>query len=436
MTPREKAIIAATVYDNPYIVQKPFTKQRTFLANIDTIEGFYGGSAGPGKSSGLLMAALQYVHVLEAKYAALLLRRTYKDLALPGALMDRAHEWLQGKAQWDEQEKTWIFPSGATLTFGYLETEVDKYRYQGAEFQGIFFDELTQFTESQYTYLFSRLRRLEGSDIPIRMRAASNPGGIGHGWVKSRFILPTKEELTERGRFFVSALMEDNPYTDKVSYDIALSKLDPVTREQLRNGNWDIALSGGLFQRQWFEIVPGAPHGKQVRYWDLAATELKAGKDPDWTVGCLMSEIAGVYYIKDIRRIRGNPKTVEDLLKQTAQLDGIETKIYIEQEPGSSGVNVIDHYAREVLKGYSFEGIKTTGSKTARAQPLSAAAANRNVKLVQGIWNKDFLDECEPFPIEGIHDDQVDAASGAFLALGSGSDVNRFRAMASARVKV
>lgn len=238
------------------------------------------------------------------------------------------------------------------------------------------------------------------------------------------------------GRFFIPALMEDNPFTDKVSYDIALSKLDPVTREQLRNGNWDVTLSGGLFQRQWFEIVPGAPRGKQVRYWDLAATEHKPGKDPDWTVGCLMSELNGIFYIKDIHRIRGNPKTVEDLLKQTAQLDGIETKICIEQEPGSSGVNVIDHYAREVLKGYTFEGIKTTGSKIARAQPFSAAAANRNVKLVQGIWNKDFLDECEPFPNVGIHDDQVDAASGAFLALGSGTDTNRFLVHSSAKVRV
>ncbi len=415
MTPREKAIIAATIYDNPYISQKPIEKQRTFLADVDSIEGFYGGSAGPGKSSGLLMAALQYV--TEKNYAALLLRRTYKDLALPGALMDRAHEWLQGKAHWDDQEKTWAFKSGATLTFGYLETEVDKYRYQGAEFNFVGFDELTQFTESQYTYLFSRLRRLEGSDIPIRMRAASNPGGVGHDWVKQRFIVPGKDELAAQGRYFIRALMEDNPYLDRAAYELALSKLDPVTREQLRNGNWDITLSGGLFQRQWFEIVPGAPRGRQVRYWDLAATEKKKGKNPDWTAGCLMSEKNGIYYIKDIIRFQKSPADEEDIIKQTARLDGIETEIFMEQEPGASGVIVIDHYARVALKGYSFHGIKSTGEKVIRAKPLSAAAANRNVKLVQGLWNKDFLEECEPFPNEGIHDDQVDAASGAFTQL-------------------
>lgn len=167
--------------------QTPWPKQKLFL-DLDCLEAFYGGAAGPGKSSALLMAALKYVDV--PGYAALLLRRTYADLSKPGALMDRAHQWLHGSgAHWNEQKKIWTFPkSGATLSFGYLETENDKYRYQGAEYQFIGFDELTQFTDSQFTYLFSRLRRLKGSTIPIRMRAASNPGGEGAQWVQERFV--------------------------------------------------------------------------------------------------------------------------------------------------------------------------------------------------------------------------------------------------------
>jgi hypothetical protein len=76
----------------------------------------------------------------------------------------------------------------ATLTFGYLESERNKYRYQSSEVQYIGFDELTQFAESQYLYLFSRLRRLQGSDVPLRMRSASNPDGIGREWVRARFV--------------------------------------------------------------------------------------------------------------------------------------------------------------------------------------------------------------------------------------------------------
>ena len=133
------------------------------------------------------MAALQYVDV--PGYAALLFRRTYADLNLPGALMDRAHQWLGATAaRWNAHDHRWTFPSGATLTFGYLETERDKYRYQSSELQYIGFDELTQFPESQYTYLFSRLRRLGDSEVPLRMRSASNPGGEGHEWVRARFV--------------------------------------------------------------------------------------------------------------------------------------------------------------------------------------------------------------------------------------------------------
>ena len=120
---------------------------------LDTEEAFYGGAAGGGKSDCLLMAALQYVDIPD--YAAILFRKTYADLTLPGALMDRARDWLSGTdARWKDEEKTWLFPSGASITFGYLENEQDKFRYKSAEFQFCGFDELTQFSETQYTYLF------------------------------------------------------------------------------------------------------------------------------------------------------------------------------------------------------------------------------------------------------------------------------------------
>lgn len=372
-------------------------------------ETLFGGSAGGGKSDALLMAALQYVEV--PKYAAILFRRTFADLALPGALMDRAQEWLVGtEARWNERDKTWTFPSGASVSFGYLEHENHKFRYQSAEFQFIGFDELTQFSESQYRYLFSRLRRLEGSKVPLRMRSASNPGGVGHEWVKQRFIV-------EKPHLFVPATLDDNPHLDRDEYIRSLQELDPVTRRQLLDGDWSARQAGSKFRREWFEIVDAAPaEARRARYWDLAATEPKPGKDPDWTAGALLAEKEGVFYIIDIRRTRQTPRHVEALIKQTAELDGRAVDVYMEQEPGSSGVNTIDHYRRRILLGFTFRGNKTTGSKEIRANPLSAAAEAGNVKLVRGPWINDFLDEAEAFP-GGSHDDQVDAASGAFEML-------------------
>ena len=359
------------------------------------------------------MAALQYVDV--PGYSALLLRRTYADLALPEALMDRAEEWLSGTdAKWDGKNKTWRFPSGATLTFGYLEHEKDKFRYQSSAFQFIGFDELTQFSETQYRYLFSRLRRLSGVDVPVRMRAASNPGGVGHEWVKRRFLV----EGRTYGRVFVPARLADNPYLDGQAYRASLMELDPITRRQLLDGDWTARQSGGLFRREWFEIVEVAPAElRKVRYWDMAASEAKEGRDPDWTVGVLMGVSPdGHYYVLDVRRIRGTPAQVTRLIRQTAQLDGVGVAIWMEQEPGSSGVHTIDYYRRQVLPGYTFRGDRVTGSKSERAAPLSSQAEAGNIKLLAGAWNGAFLDELEAFPL-GAHDDQVDATAGAFQTL-------------------
>lgn len=245
-----------------FIPQSPTARQQLFLDLKDAKEVFYGGAAGGGKSSALLMAALEFIDV--PGYSALLLRKTYADLSKPGALMERAQTWLKGKAHWSDKNKTWTFPSGATLTFGYIDAENDKFNYQGAEFQFVGFDELSQFTESQYRYLFSRLRRLKDSDVPIRMRAGSNPGGVGAAWVKQRFIpdLFTPDDAIEERvwrkdsvdeetgeplvRYFVPARLDDNPHLDQAEYDLSLRELDPVERAQLRRGDWQITVRGDI----------------------------------------------------------------------------------------------------------------------------------------------------------------------------------------------
>lgn len=412
-----KSEFALTLLDNPYIPHDPSIKQAEFLVDLRK-EGFYGGAAGGGKSDALLMAALQYVS--EPDYSALLLRRTFTDLSLPGALLDRADEWLRGTdATWHDKTKTWQFPSGATLSFGYLENEKDRFRYQGAEFSFIGFDELTHFTEIQYTYLFSRLRRLEGSDIPMRIRCASNPGGVGHEWVKARFITPSPEDLAKEGRFFVSAKLQDNPFLDQVAYLESLLALDPVTQAQLRDGNWDIQAKGEMFKREWLDFIDLPPEGcNYVRWWDMAATEpSKTNRDPDWTVGLLMGEKNGEYYVIDVFRCRKNSGDRDKAIEATLKLERPGVLQRMGQEGGSAGKDVILNFAKSLFRGHDFQGIKETGSKVTRAGPFSAACKNGLVHIVKGPWNSTFVTELELFPQVGVHDDQVDAASGAFLQL-------------------
>ena len=106
------------------------------------------------------------------------------------------------------------------------------------------FDELTQFTEKQYRYLFSRLRRPQGSRLPIRMRAASNPGGIGHEWVKNRFPITG---APQPDRTFVPAKVADNPHLDIEEYIRSLGQLDEVERRRLLDGDWEIASEGLVY---------------------------------------------------------------------------------------------------------------------------------------------------------------------------------------------
>lgn len=240
----EQAYRATAIPWTKYIPHAPHPHQHAFLW-LDVEEALYGGAAGGGKSDALLMAALQYVD--QPDYAALLLRKTYAQLKRPGALLSRARQWLAPTdAKWVDEEKTWFFPSGATLSFGHLQHSIDRENYQGAEFDFIGFDEGGQFDEDDYLYLFSRLRRLVGSIIPGRMRLGSNPGGIGHEWVKKRFVV----RASRGDRVFIPAKLEDNPSLDQDDYRRKLAKLNPVLRAQLENGDWDVRTPSG---REFFD---------------------------------------------------------------------------------------------------------------------------------------------------------------------------------------
>ncbi len=403
---------------NRYIPHYPHPPQAAFLSPlVNRIrEVFYGGAAGGGKSDALLMGALQYVDT--PGYAALLLRNTFADLSLPDAIMERSKQWLSDTdARWNDREHTWLFPSGARLVFGYIEHESDKYRYKSAAFQYIGFDELTHFTETQYRFLFSRLRRLVGSRVPIRMRSASNPGGPGHEWVRRRFLT----EGMSKGRLFIPAKLEDNPSLDQEDYDESLAQLDPVTRAQMRNGNWEAKALGGKFSRSTINIVDIVPSKLKIaRVWDLASTPAEVDPNADRTVGLKMGwnlhSPAREFYILDVVKARVGPAQVEQLVRQVALMDGRDVAIRMFKDPGQAGSAQIQHYAGHVLPGYNFLPLKRYVDKDTASDAFAAACFRGEVNLLRAPWNGDLLDELEGFPFVD-HDDQVDTAAGAHESL-------------------
>ena len=229
-----------------YIPHEPSPKQRAFL-KLACREGMFGGAAGGGKSDALLMAALQGIDI--PNYSAILFRKTLQDLKLAGALMDRAHLWWdKTDVAWNSDDKVFTFPTGARIGFGYLDGPRDHLRYQSSEYHFIGFDEASQFPQNQYLYLMSRLRRNKdfAKWLPMRLRGGTNPGGIGHEWIKNRYRIPddgTKDiiDIYQKGklvRSFVPSLAIDNPGLDVEDYLGQLSELDPITRDQLEKGRW------------------------------------------------------------------------------------------------------------------------------------------------------------------------------------------------------
>jgi predicted phage terminase large subunit-like protein len=419
MTDWEKVLEYLQPKKPPFCPEEPSLTQKVFL-RTNSLEGLFGGAAGGGKSSALLMSALQYVDI--PGYSAILFRRTYADLALPGALMDRFKAWMENfdDIHWNANSYVATFPSGARVSFGYLNNTNDYLRYKGSEFQFIGMDEVTEIRESDYRYMFSRLRRPASgplSQVPLRMRAASNPAP---NWVRQRFIV----EGMEQGRIFVPSKLTDNPGIDADSYRQALQALDPIERRRLEEGDWWSTTLGTLFERENIIIIDSSEvptvtsAARAVRFWDLAATEPSHSyPNPDWTVGTLMLFDGGVSYILDVRKIRAKGEKVEQFLAQTAYEDGRGVSIRMEQEPGSAGKALVDQYARYVVPGFDFQGIRSTGDKVTRARPFAAAVANGNVRVVRGPWLTDWMDELSSFPEACDHDDQVDSAVGAFTYL-------------------
>lgn len=236
-----------------FSAQTPHPKQLEFV-NLTCREALFGGAASGGKSSALLMCALKVAAGQGG--SALILRRTYQELILRGALMDRAHEWLDGSdAKWDAAARRWTFPSGGTIEFGYFDNWADRMRYQSAQYNLICFDELTHFPEEWYSFMFTRTRRGADSKIPSMIRGATNPGSIGHEWVMRRFIAETHPD-----RVFIPASFRDNPHIDQKDYEGQLALAAPIVRRQMM-GEW-IHDGNGLVYREFqpaniVDRVPG-----------------------------------------------------------------------------------------------------------------------------------------------------------------------------------
>ncbi|MBR3279930.1 MAG: terminase family protein [Lachnospiraceae bacterium] len=243
------------------VIWKPQPKQAEFMSRGE-FEALYGGAAGGGKSDALVVEGLRQVNI--PHYRGLLMRKTYPEAR---ELIDKSlryYSQLYPKAKYNGSEHVWTFPSGSKIEFGSMQYEKDRLKFQGRAFQFIGFDELTHFTWEEYSYLFSRCRP-NGPGVECYIRGTANPGGIGHAWVKERFVtagkpLETiwedvtwydpkgKKHVSKRSRVFVPATVFDNQelLNNDPEYVAALASMPEAERNALLYGDWD-TFSGQVF---------------------------------------------------------------------------------------------------------------------------------------------------------------------------------------------
>ena len=388
-------------------------------------EVLFGGAVGGGKSMAIIADAFAY-GLLYPQSSILILRRTYPELQ--ASIIDKCLEYYPPEAfKYNSSDKILAMSNGSKIKFGYLETDNDMYRYQGAEYSAIYFDELTHFSEKAYMFLQSRLRNTKG--YPNIIRASANPIPFKQ-WVKERFITGTKT--------YIKSTLADNPYLDTEEYTKRLQGLPDVEREALLHGNWDLSF-GSVFKREHFKVISQENYDEMMNFnptsddWylsegenpseiitymsvDVAVTDTKTSDNSAITIG-IIDKNNDKYVLAQFKGHWLSDELLNRILRYAkdfnVQFIGVEdssvSKTFIENLD-----NAITHRGLS----YCLERLKPQGrNKIARIQQYILSAINTNKLYFVEKLSEDFIMEAINFP-EGEHDDQLDSLA-YFIEMGN-----------------
>lgn len=256
-------------------------------------------------------------------------------------------------------------------------------RWHEADLAGWLLSQEEEEPERWHIVNFEAIKEASPPDFPPTCTLEPDPREVGEALCPERRPLEKLRSIAKRiGSYFWNALFQQRP------------------RPQ----------SGGMFQRAWFTIVDAVPADvvARVRYWDKAGTQGGGA----YSAGVKMSRGRdGILYVEHVERGQWSSHNRNQTMRTTAQLDGVGTTVWTEQEPGSGGKESAEATVL-LLAGFDVHTETATGDKVTRARPFSAQAEAGNVRLVRGPWNKAYLDELEAFP-HGTYKDQVDGSSGA-----------------------
>jgi hypothetical protein len=241
-------------------------RQTKFHQSV-AFETLYGGAAGGGKTAALVAEAVTYAMKFP-KGRIYIFRKTIPELkqsVIPEIYRQCAEFINVAKGMhYNAQDRTFVFTNGSIIQLAYLENPADMYRYQSAEIHLLLIDEVTHFTQEQYEFLKTRVRST--GTRPLKVMCATNPGNIGHAWVKSYFIdiAPPETVYTDKNqntRQFIPAKVSDHPDENfRVTYTRQLQSIsDPNLRRAYLDGDWDI-FAGQAFEEWRRETEDGKPY--------------------------------------------------------------------------------------------------------------------------------------------------------------------------------
>lgn len=261
---------------------KPTKKQEQFIScPFEVFEALYGGAAGSGKSEILILLPIIYKFHDHPLFKGLIMRRTFPELE--AEIIKRSVEWYPSTgAVYNESKREWRWPRGASIKFGHAEKEQDVRKYDSAQYNYFAPDESTSFTEFQYRFIsFSRVRS-RSADLPAIVRAATNPGNIGHVYFRDRFVAPFKEggriikdSKTGLLRLFIQATIRDNPHLLEANpqYVQMLENLPEAEKRAKLLGDW-YTFTGQVFNEFRVDPLPGEP--------EIAKHVIESFEIPSW----------------------------------------------------------------------------------------------------------------------------------------------------------
>ena len=422
----------------------PASLPQELFINSDADITIASGSAGSSKSYSILLKWFRYVDCPYSR--GVIFRTTSTQLLAQGGLWEEAQSLFKrvygNKLKINIKLMKITFPSGASLQFSHYENEKAKEKFKGLQADYIAFDEATEFTEEQITYLLSRNRNPKAEVYhKASMCMATNPHcdsflkdwiwwwldpetgipdpkkkGVTRYFVKQRdgtldwydtreeaeVVYGTDEDNGVKSMCVIGSTVYDNPFISK-AYIGNLKTQSRVEQDRLLYGSWTAREeSAGYFKKEWLTQLKYARGDSvaKVRAWDLAASvPSESYKNPDWTAGVLMSkDKEKMYTIEHVTRFRERFQGVEQRIIDQAYEDGRDVVILIPKDVGSSAQSYAMSLQAKIAElGFTVRLVKPKLDKVTRFGAFAAMAEALRVRFVEDDWNKDYFNELEMF---------------------------------------